>query len=82
MTHLKGLGTIVYLRLSLCEVEGRIQNLATRGIALEPGQTLADVYACRAPLYERWADLTVDADGQSLAGTVEAVKAALSAAQS
>ena len=81
MAHLKSLGTIVYLRLSPGEVEGRIQNLATRGIALEPGQTLADVYAYRAPLYARWADLTVDAGGQSLAGTVEAVKAALSAAR-
>lgn len=81
MAHLKGLGTVVYLRLSPEEVAGRIHNLSTRGIALEPGQTLSDVYAFRAPLYERWADLTVDAGGQSLAATVEAVKAALAGAR-
>lgn len=50
---MRRLGTVVYLKLSLPEVEGRIHNLATRGIALSPGQTLADVYDYRTPLYER-----------------------------
>ncbi len=77
MEHLRRLGTVVYLKLSLGEVEGRIHNLATRGIALQPGQTIADVYNYRAPLYERYAHITVEADGQSLAQTVEAVKGAL-----
>ena len=57
--------------------ERRIHNLATRGIALSPGQTIADVYAYRTPLYERCAHLTVPAGGQSLSETVEAVKTAL-----
>ena len=79
MEHLRKLGTVVYLRLSLNEVEGRIHNLATRGIALQPGQTIADVYNYRTPLYERYAHITVETDGQSLAQTVEAVKLALAA---
>ena len=79
MAHLQGLGTVVYLALSLEEVEGRIHNLATRGIAMAPGQTIADVYRYREPLYRRYAHLTVPADGQSLAETVEAVKLALAA---
>lgn len=74
MEHLRKLGTVVYLKLSYPEVEGRIHNMASRGIALRPGQTLADVYDYRTPLYERYAYLTVEADGQSLAQTVEAVK--------
>lgn len=77
MEHLRALGTVVYLRLSLPEVEGRIHNLATRGIALQPGQTIADVYDYRTPLYERYAHITVDADGQTLSETVAAVQAAL-----
>ena len=77
--HMRGLGTVVYLKLSLPEVEGRICNLATRGIALEPGETIADVYARRAPLYQRCAHITVNAGGQSLADTVETVKQALAA---
>lgn len=77
MEHLRSLGTVVYLRLSYPEVVKRIHNLDSRGIALQPGQTLADVYAYRTPRYERYADLTVDADGQSLVETIECVKRAL-----
>ena len=73
MAHLKGLGQIVYLRLSLSELTHRITNLDSRGIAFAPGQGLRDVYAQRSPLYERWADLTVDVDGQSLRETLDKV---------
>ena len=58
--HLKSLGPVVYLRVPLEELSQRIQNLDSRGIAMEPGQTLADVMAYRAPLYEQYADLIVD----------------------
>lgn len=81
VAHMRRLGTVVYLKLSLSEVEGRIHNLATRGIALEPGQTIPDVYDYRTPLYERCAHITVPADGQSLAETVYAVQAALARRQ-
>lgn len=81
IAHMRRLGTVVYLKLSLEEVEGRIHNLATRGIALEPGQTIADVYAYRMPLYERCAHITVSADGQSLAETVYTVQKALAQRQ-
>lgn len=77
MEHLKRLGAVVYLRLSPESVEKRLFNIKTRGIAMEPGQTLADLYAFRAPLYERWADAVVDGDGQSLEETVAAVLRAL-----
>lgn len=74
IAHMRGLGRVVYLQLSLAEVEGRIHNQASRGIALSPGQTLADVYRYRVPLYERCAHITVPAGGQSLAETVEEVR--------
>lgn len=68
--HLKSLGHVIYLKVPLEELTGRIQNLSTRGIAMAPGQTLADVMACRAPLYEKYADLVIDCSGvQSLAQT-------------
>lgn len=72
--HLKGLGPVVYLRVPMEELTKRIKNLSSRGVAMEPGQTLADVMAFRAPLYERYADLIVDVlPGQELAETVEQV---------
>ena len=72
--HLKSLGPVVYLRVELDELSRRIRNLSTRGIAMEPGQTLADVMAFRAPLYEKYADLIVDCPaGQPLAQTAQDV---------
>lgn len=72
--HLKSLGTAAYLRVSLEELERRILNMSSRGIASEPGQTLADVMAFRTPLYEKYADLILDCpDGQSLAETARAL---------
>lgn len=82
IAHMRGLGTVVYLQLSLEDVTKRIRNLSSRGIALRPGQTLADVYQYRAPLYERCAHITVPAGGQSLGETVEAVRKALAAYES
>ena len=77
IAHMRGLGTVVYLELSLEDVTARIHDMASRGIALSPGQTLADVYCERVPLYERCAHITVPAGGQSLAETVNAVSKAL-----
>ena len=72
--HLKSLGPVVYLRVPLEELSQRIQNLDSRGIAMEPGQTLTDVMAYRAPLYEQYADLIVDCpSGRSLAQTTQDV---------
>lgn len=74
MEHLKALGKVVYLRLPLEELETRLSNISSRGIAMAPGQTLEQLYAYRAPLYERWADVTVDVAGaQTLEQTVQAV---------
>ena len=61
--HLSGLGPVVYLNVPLEELTKRIRNLSTRGIAMEPGQTLADLYAERVPLYERYAHQVVDCQG-------------------
>lgn len=72
--HLKSLGPVVYLKVPLEELQQRIQNLSTRGIAMQPGQTLADVMAYRAPLYDKYADLVIDCgSGQTLAQTAQQV---------
>ena len=73
--HLRGLGPVVYLQVPLEELERRVRNLSTRGIAMEPGQTLADVMAFREPLYRRYADLIVPCPpGQELAETALCVQ--------
>ena len=79
MQHLRKLGTVVYLQLSLEEVERRLYNLSSRGVALRPGETLADLYNFRIPLYEKYAHIIIPCDGQDLGETVSAIRTALSA---
>ena len=63
MQHLKKIATIIYLSLPLAVIEERIRDLDTRGLAKRADQQLADLYAEREPLYERYADDRIDAVG-------------------
>lgn len=60
MQHLKRLGTVVYLRVDFEELESRLFNITTRGIVFRGKQDLRSVYEERLPLYEAYADLTLD----------------------
>ena len=62
MRHLKEIGTVVYLKLSCEAIEERLGDLHARGVTIQPGWTLRDLYNERVPLYEKWADLTVDCE--------------------
>lgn len=66
MEQLKRLGTVIYIKLPFEEIEPRITNLDRRGIAFRPGETLRDIYETRAPLYEQYADITVETYGLTL----------------
>ncbi len=77
MRRLKSLGKIVYLRTQFDTVNSRISNITTRGVALSPGQDLRSAYDERCPLYEKYADITVDVDAGSVESSVEAIIAAL-----
>jgi hypothetical protein len=39
---------------------GDSRNITTRGIVLVAGQSLCDLYDQRVPLYEKYADRTID----------------------
>lgn len=75
--RLKALGPVVYLKMPYNSLEKRLGNLATRGVALAPGQTLRDLYDYRVPMYEKYADLTANADQPTAQDTVEAIVKAL-----
>ena len=62
MRHLKEIGTIIYLKLSCEAIEERLGDLHARGVTIKPGWTLRDLYNERVPLYEKWADVTVDCE--------------------
>lgn len=65
MNKLKENGKIVYLKVSPEELNRRVNNIHTRGIAMKEGTTLAQLYEQRAPLYERYADVTIECDGKT-----------------
>jgi shikimate kinase len=62
MEHLAQQGWIVHVDASLATIAGRLHNVASRGLAMRPGQTVAELYAERAPLYARWAQFRVCTD--------------------
>lgn len=66
MRQFRKLGKVVYLRLSYEEIAERLGDLNARGVTVKPGQSLRDLYEERAPLYEKYAHLTVDCSGKSL----------------
>lgn len=63
MSHLRDIAIVVYLKLPLLDIESRVGDLSKRGVALQPGQTLSDLYSERTPLYEKYADITVNISG-------------------
>ncbi|MGN8887169.1 shikimate kinase [Blautia sp. HCP28S3_G10] len=73
MKHLKSVGTVVYLKLSLESLSKRLGNLKGRGVLLKEGQTLKDLYEERTPLYEKYADIVVDEEGKNLEASLYAV---------
>jgi len=65
MAHLRAAGIVVHLALPLAALQTRLTNIGTRGILRAPGQTLESLFHERAPLYRRYADVTVDCFGKS-----------------
>lgn len=65
MNKLKENGLIVYLKVSPEELQNRIKNIHTRGIAMKEGTTIPELYKERAPFYEKYADVTVECDGKT-----------------
>lgn len=56
MKKLEENGIVVYLKLMPDEIEKRINNIHTRGIAMKEGTTIEELYLQRAPFYEKYAD--------------------------
>lgn len=73
MKHMKENGVVVYLKLSCVEIINRISNIKTRGIAMKEGKTIFDIYNERVPLYEKYADIVINAEGTSVEESVTLV---------
>lgn len=77
MAHLKAGGKAVYLYVSRGCVEKRLRNFSRRGVAIAEGMTLCDLYDERAPLYEKYADVTVSAERIDIPAILRRIQTAL-----
>ena len=77
MENLRQNGTVVYLKVDCAELNKRICNIRTRGIAMKDGTTIAELFAERSPLYEKYADSTVDCTALTPEECVDAIIAKL-----
>lgn len=80
MAHLKSIGTVVYIQVDYKSLEKRLGNLLKRGVAIRKGDTLLDLYNERVPLYEKFADITVDEQDKSIREVVEEIESMLNEA--
>lgn len=78
MEHFKQIGTVVYLSISYDILEDRLHNAKERGVVLQEGQTLQDLYNERKPLYEKYADITIAEGGSTLENLVVKIVGELS----
>jgi len=73
MRRLGGGGILVYLKADSAVLAARIDDYDRRGIANPAGRSFLEIYAERTPLYERFADVVVEAGGLSPAEVARAV---------
>ena len=66
MEHLKKLGRIVYIQVSVETILQRLNNITTRGVAMSKDQGIRELYEERKPLYETYAEVTVGSGSGSM----------------
>lgn len=73
MEHFRQIGSIVYLKLSCDAIADRLGDLNERGVTLKDGQGLPELFAERIPLYEKYADVTIDCEALAIREIVEQI---------
>ena len=79
MKHLGEIGRVVYLQISYEELVHRLSDLQERGVVLKGGigMSLRELYDERKPLYEQYADITINVDDLSITAAARKVADAL-----
>ncbi len=70
MEKLKEDGIVIYLEISFKNMMRRIRNFKKRGVVLKENQTPKDMYNERAELYNKYADIVIDVNKNSIEETV------------
>ncbi len=78
MDHYKNIGKIVYLKVSMDTLTKRLSDVKQRGVVMREGQSLLALYNERTPLYEKYADYTIDEGTHTMEEVIVDILAALS----
>ena len=70
MKHLAEGADIIYLKAQLKEIKKRLGDIKARGVVLKPDETIEEMYETRSRLYAKYADITVNEDGNTMDETV------------
>lgn len=65
MMHLRQIATIIFLDVPMDEIKRRIGDTSERGVVIQPGMTLDDLYEERRPLYLNYTDAVISCEGKS-----------------
>ena len=74
MKHLRDISKVVYIQLSEENIEDRLGDLNERGVVLEDGETLQELYDERIPLYKKYAHIIVNANDMVLREVVKNIE--------
>ena len=79
MKHLADIGTVVYLQIDFDTLQERLADFSERGVVMRNGEgmSLQDLYDERRPLYEQFAEVTVDVNDLTITEAAQKVAAAL-----
>lgn len=80
MENFREKAKVVYIKLGYNTISKRLGNIRQRGVVLRDGQTLLDLYNERCPLYEKYAHITVEAEGLGIEELMEKIGAEIKSA--
>lgn len=78
MAKLKKESTVIFLDVDVTELEKRLSNIKTRGVAMKKGTTVRELLNERLPLYRKYADFTLDCTGLTAEECVDRIVGMLS----
>lgn len=74
MQALKSSGVVIYLQADYATISRRISRHPERGLVMQPGQSLFDLYLERRELYERYADLVQSTASASIQNCIQTLE--------
>ena len=66
MRHARDIGNVVYIKVPFDVIAERKKGAAPRAVIGQGKKTLEDLYESRQPLYDKYADLTIEPMGLTL----------------